>query len=268
MKKYLFILLLAIYFIPIQSTGQSIPKIKTTISGYLDRIEYWGQHFDKDDADSLSKLNEGLLLYMKKVCKSNPATIKANFKDLDKKGLNVVSSEDGKLRIYCWYNNNAGTMRSYSSIAQYLNNGKVNIEVLNDAQKNDDPYQNIGYFFSDLRTIKTLDKKTVYLVETISILATLLYDQSVGTFIIDNGKLRQDYPFFKTKVKTIDQISFEVDWSKPNRYNAKDEDGKIKISTDNKTLSIPIINSFSPTGKFLTYKFNGYKFVNDKNAKG
>lgn len=270
MKKIILIIFTVVCLTPLAGSCQSIDEIKNTVSSYLGKIDYWENNFESSDQDSMTiVVNNQLLQYLTTICKKNPATLKHDLNKTQSSRLQIITSSDGNFRIYFWDDGYSGSARSYTALAQYRDgNNKVHIKTLNNGTDKEEGVICSGSLVRALKTIKTKDGKTVYLTIERTILSRAYYMETICSYIIDHGKLKSNYPLFQTKTKTLSFIEFEVDFSAENKYPTGYEDGETKISTDNKTLSIPIIDNFSPTGKFLTYKFNGYKFVYDKNAKG
>jgi hypothetical protein len=66
--------------------------------------------------------------------------------------------------------------------------------------------------------------------------------------------------------ETVGEISFTCDLDVPGNEHA--EMPEIRISKDKRTIYIPVINKDDKvTTKDLVYKFDGNRFVYDKNAK-
>lgn len=264
------ILLAILYLIPIAGICQNIGEVKSTISNYLDKIDHCENNFENENGDSMiTTLDNKLLQYLTTACKKYPATLKFDLNNNQPSRLRIVTSADGNFRIYFWDDGFAGTARSYSSLAQYRDErNKVHIKLLNNGTERREGDVCSGSMVRTIKTIETRDGKIIYLTIERTILSNAYYMEAICSYLIDHGKLKHDYPLFQTKTKNLASIEFEVDFSAENKYNTSYSDGEAKITTSNDTLLIPIIDNFSPTGKFLTYKFNGYKFVYDKNAKG
>jgi hypothetical protein len=114
--------------------------------------------------------------------------------------------------------------------------------------------------------IKTKENKTIYILFGNSVESRAERGMIVIALRIENDELMQ-CPFFKTATQTLKIISYT--------YNAASSQFKgqapiMHLSRDHKQLFIPIVNGIyneQLSNKYLVYKFDGYQFVYDKNAK-
>lgn len=211
---------------------------------------------DSDDYEKLQSLNDEMLKYLKTVI-VQPAVMSDPLKAAAKSGLTVLTSDDKKIRCYSWDTLTGGTMHFfYSLIAYDAGNNKLKTLVLNPTGNEGDP----GSTFEDLDTVKTSDGKTVYLVRDLFIGSGMSHGRTISAYVIANGKLTK-YPFFQTKKRILNAISFA--------FGEYDERACFELSRDKKTLKVPLIkeppedspSSGIVTGKYLTYSFNGSKYV-------
>lgn len=255
--------------IPITGICQDIGKVRDTISNYLSKIDYWENNFNSEDQDSMITVtNNQLLKYLITACKKYPATLKLDLNTAQPSRLRIVTSADSNFRIYFWDDGFMGSARSYTLLSQYRDEkNNIHTKILNNGTEKSEGVVCSGTLVRALKTIKTKDGKTIYLTIERIIFSNAYYLESVNCYVIDHDKLKSNYPLFQTKTKMLPSIEFEIDLSADNKYNTSYADGESKISADNKTLSIPIVDGLSPTGKFIIYKFDGYKFVYDHNEK-
>src|SRR5690349_17808043 len=121
MRRVVLILLL----MSTRSFAQSIEEAEQKISYYLGKINYWDLNELNDDQDSLSIYNEALFSFMTHFLQSTPSSIKAKFEIARSKELDILTSADGKFRIYCWNTQEGGTMQFFKTIFQFSNSEKV-----------------------------------------------------------------------------------------------------------------------------------------------
>ncbi|MBX9693227.1 MAG: hypothetical protein K2Z81_12635, partial [Cyanobacteria bacterium] len=213
---------------------------------------------DPDNGDKLFAANLELYKYLKSVV-VQPQVMKDPLNKAVDKGLAVLTSNDNKLRCYSWDSLTGGTMHYFCSAIVYdAGNGKLKCEVLNPATAGgmEDPGSN----FEAVDAIKTKDGKTVYVVRDLFIGGGIDHGRSIQAYVIKNGKLTK-YPFFQAGKKLLDSISFG--------FGEYGDGTEFELSKDLKTLKVPVIKgpadsepgSGTATGKFLTYSFDGSKFV-------
>jgi len=209
------------------------------------------------DGSDVSKANWKLLAYIKEACERQEF-LRAPLKKAQEAGLNRVTSSDGKLCIYCWDTLTGGTMHNYWALAQYQDGNEVLCDLLNPGSMKETDDGEGGYWYDKIRTIKTKDNKTVYLVTGGSRGSTIDFGDIIEAYSIDKGQFAL-VPIFQTKTKLLDQIEIEVHGAEPV---------EILVSDDNQKVSVPIITKDgTPTDRFLVYKFNGSKFVFDPKLK-
>lgn len=230
-------------------------QIDKQLTSMLQKISTYGQN-QADDYEKLEATNDEILKLLKK-SSIDPHMMKAPLKESTENGLSAFVSDDKKLRCYCWDTMTGGTMHFfYSLIAYDVGNNKIKCNVLNPSNKNSEG-EDPGSCFEGVDTIKTTDGKTVYLVRDLFVGSGMIHGRSITAYTIANGKLIE-YPFFQTSKKLLKSINFG--------FGEYSDEAEIKLSSDKKTLKIPVIkptedDTGSATGKYLNYVFNGTRFV-------
>jgi len=222
-----------------------VGKISSTDAGQYEKV---GEYCQK------------LMKYLESVC-TDTKVMNSSLSGAQKAGLQVVTSDDRKLRFFSWYTNNGGTMGIFDALVVYdSGNGKLKYEVLH-PRKDSEPGDS-GSKYERMDTIKTRDKRTVYLVQDASSYSSILGTRRIEAYIISNGKLT-GFPFFQTPKETLDRIEHPwVGWEPGDL---------IQLSQDKQTLRIPLIktdkdDNSKATGKFLDYHFNGLRYAFDKKS--
>ena len=206
--------------------------------------------------DQLNAANGALAKYLCQVCLDRQLQ-SAPLRKAQDAGLSVVSSTDGKLRYYSWDTLTGGTMHFFDAVVVYDGGSeKMNVELRTDDNNNKNE---AASSYDQLDTIKTIEGKTVYLVQGLDIGATILHSRTIQALVIDQGKLKK-FPFFRTPKKLLDNISY--------CFADYGNDTDIKFSKDKQTLSIPLLKADPKnpdiniaTGRFLTYRFDGSHYV-------
>jgi hypothetical protein len=178
--------------------------------------------------------------------------------DLTLDGLqNLVTSQDGRLRIISWDTNTGGSGHIYCGIAQFKSSdGRVGHVVLASPDGANTTNVAGGGKVERIDTIKTKTNGLVYLVWASNKTSTHRWTDSVTAFSLADGSI-QRIPFFQTKRALLSDISIE--------YSSEAEDAGAGLRLVNKkdlTLLVPIISDkFEFSGKFFRYVFDGGRFV-------
>ena len=268
MKKNIGIVIVFLFLV-LPAKGQSVRQVQDMLSHYSQRIQTLRVSNDYENRDdSLKAINKSLVNYLKTVGEKNPATLTAKFKS--KEWVNILTSADGLFRIYSWDVCKDGTAKSYDAVFQYRSNKKVVTFVMGDASVDEDSEGVVcsGEYYYKLYTIHTKDSGNVYLVLGYSSYASGYGGNSLTAYKLRNGEFIGAYPFFKTAKTTVGEINFQYDLEAPINENKKAEMPDIRLSKDKQTIYIPVITRHDEiTKRDLIYKFDGNRFVYDKNAK-
>jgi hypothetical protein len=204
--------------------------------------------------------NKKLMNYLAKHL-TDPATLSMQFKRFGGRII-VATSDDGVVRAYSW---ETGLQKDiYDRVVQYRTGEGVRVERWNDVGfpmsdiSNGEPYVRI------IRSVRTNDGKIVYLFIGEVYIGSSTYLQWVTAYSIVQSKLKK-LPFFKTKTKLVDHIL--VDYDPTYEPNQEFERQHTHFSKDGNKLYIPLMDDQLVTGKYLIYKFDGYKYVYTKGSK-
>ena len=260
-KTILFITLILLSF---GGKAQSVKQIEDKIYHYTKSIDKWAGKMDEDGADSLSKANKGLLNYLAKNLIKDSGTLQYDFPKLKKSRLDVLTSDDKKIRIYSWEVGSFGSAHSFDALIQYQSDSNTKIKILNDDSKSVEGEVFTGAYYKALFTIPTKTRGNIYLVISDEIASSAMGAIILKAYSIENGKLCDTVRLFKTTKKTINSFSFYYDLSNPA---TKDTIAGTSLSEDKMRLKIPVVvGNGLITDKYIVYKFDGDYFVFDKNA--
>jgi len=233
----------------------SVEQVDVKIAKLLDTL---------NQREAPDKANDKLVDYLQNVCR-NPQMFLAPLKRSIKSGLDVTTSPDKKVRIYDWDSQTGGTMIFNDAIVQYQAPGKKQSEVFilypeqrpanYDGPDDPDP----GYFYKSIIQMHTADGRTVYLATGHGKYSSIDRGSCIQAFSIEKGQLVKT-PFFQTTKKVLSEINCNLHDNPSKDNSASDDD--IELVDHNKTLKIPLLKDDGiSTGKFLIYKFDGYRFV-------
>ncbi len=269
MQKTIKVLTVAIsVFIGVnQAEAQSVKEIDARLADYLDKITYYVGNPGIEPGkklDTLVNINKRMDAYLKQVCVAVPTTISANFPKAKEKGLNYVTSDDKKFRLYSWDSKSSGgTMQILYDVAQYKTGDNVKVVSIEDIDGyGGDP----GIKYASVKTLKNKDNTSIYLVMDAPRGTDGSVTGGVIAYTIAHDSLKT-IPLFETKTKTYDYISFTC--SNRSFFDMEQSGYKPGIVFDKKkqTLKVPIVLGETCTRDYLTYKYDGNRFVFDKNVK-
>lgn len=218
-------------------------KIQDSILGFLHHI------YVVKKEDSLKMANDDLMAYLKRVCTTVPTTLTMKYKKVETE-MDITSSDDGKVRVYSWKSSYDGSY--YNVLMQYKGTKNPLVWQMNNA----DDSLSSSTVPTSIKSIQTTTKKTAYIViEGVFGSHGLETEKAVAYTIVNNEILA--IPFFQTGSGIEKEVAYHI--SSANDY---DPEINIHLSPDKKTLYIPIAGKV-----YSVYKFNGTKFVYDKNAQ-
>ncbi|MEJ5105042.1 hypothetical protein [Chryseobacterium sp. MYb328] len=237
--------------------GQNITAIEKQLNEAFQKINYWsseGRDF-KNSYDSLAAANTKFEKLLVRYTSSHPQTITNDFKFLEKNGLIIATSEDGKFRIYSWDTWTGGTMHFFKNIFQYKSDQKVYSKA-GENQGEGDP----GSYYYQINDIISENKK-YYLAQNKAILSSGMSYHNIKVFSIDNGQLNDKAQLIKTLSGIKNQLGYEVDLTASANRNYEGRDYEIEYDPKNKIISIPVIQADSKvTAKKIRYQFKGKYF--------
>jgi len=199
--------------------------------------------------------NEELIAFLTEVCEE-PASFAFPFKAASKEGLSLVSSPDNKMRIYSW-DGGGGTLRFFTSLAQYKVSGDRKIKLLILHPKHH-PMRcekdiDAGWNYDKIRIVKTAHGGPIYLASGYGQYSTFGRGLSVEAYYIRDDSL-SSAPVFKKGETLASNISASLIGGF----------GSIEFSENLRTIEIPESDKdCMRTGRVLSYKFDGEIFKFD-----
>jgi hypothetical protein len=186
--------------------------------------------------------------------------LRYKFSELDKL-MHIVTSDDGRFRIYSWDTEDGGTMHNFSRVYQYqAADGKVYSKT-DEGKEEGDP----GSFVYDIYTVEA-GKGAVYIVCSTFIGSTQDHSQSADLYKIEGNKLNNQVRLIKTRSGLTDTLNFGY-----NFFSVVDRGERpirlISFDKKTKTLKIPVViedkefRNGRVTNRFINYRFDGTYFV-------
>jgi hypothetical protein len=239
--------------------GQNNEKIENElVSGIKEIQKYsiYGGDYDQQKLSNAQGVFEEQLLKFTKV----RSTLNYAFSGLDEL-MFIVTSEDGKFRVYSWDLQDGGTMHRFARVYQYQG---PDGEVYSKAEGSPEEGMGLG-FVTDIFTLNTKTGK-VYIVCSTFIASGKLQLQSADLYRIEGKTLNDKVKLFKTRSGVTNRLSFEYD--NFSVIDREDHPSKL-ISFDGKTgvLRIPVVIKDTEypdgrvTNRLISYRFDGRYFV-------
>jgi hypothetical protein len=233
--------------------------IDSTIVSYMHNINAQRGNW----SESLDTFNKELLDYLTAIC-SYPEVLNYEFTGADTVGMSILTSEDKKFRIYCWDTETGGTMRFYNSIFQYRTGSGSKFVVANDISAGD---LDAGAYYYKMHTIKPISRPFYYLALYMGIGSSRDMLDGIRSFAIKGDNLDHSIKVFQTTKTILNDISYYYDAVHSHIYETE-QTNEIELSSDKQTLYIPVVDeNYGKTNRRLTYKFDGERFVYQKNAR-
>lgn len=188
------------------------------------------------------------------------STLKYKFSELDEL-TSIATSDDGKLRVYSWDQEDGGTMHRFARVYQYQGaDGKV-YSIAEAA-----PEEGMGRgFVTDIFAVDAPEGK-IYVVCSTFIGSTKDHSQSADLYRIEGASLNDKVRSFKTGSGLTNTLRFEYDnFSVIDRSDRPEK--LITFDKETKTLKIPVVikDKEYPDGRVtdrsISYRFDGKYFV-------
>ena len=206
-----------------------------------------GPTHNADAYDSISRYDSLFGEKLQQLTAGNPAALHYPFTRLQNQGVTIVTSSDGRLRIYSWDGQTGGTAHNANNVYQYSIHGKVysTLTIVDGGP---------GDRYSAIYLFKT-SNKTYYLAVSEAIIATLRFHATLNILQLEGDSLRSDVALIRTASGTTGTLGFVYTLD-----NDGDPDFHFNPSTHKITFPV-ILDDGRATKRRITYTFNGKYFV-------
>lgn len=213
---------------------------------------------DNIDFARLEPANESLRTWLLTEGAKHPEWLQAGALHFEHGSVAVLTSADRRFRIYYWDTWTGGTMHFYAGVIQYLaapgRAATVDLDDKKTMEDGGDP----GHWYSAIHSVTTKNGKTFYLPIFHGTYSTRDLATGIRAYTIRGGKLQDDVPFFFTKTKQYNSISYRYDFF----ASGAEAIPQISVSKDGQDVLIPVVmKGGNVTDRVLRYRFNGEHFV-------
>jgi hypothetical protein len=180
--------------------------------------------------------------------------------------MNILTSDDGYVRIYNWDTQKGSAGSYFDAVVQYrINDSTTGVSVLNDISKEPDGTgeARCGEWYTRLVTMQKKNGHPFYLF-----LSKSIYSDKASEFFIDAYML-SFYTLSPISV-FINNTRARSTLSVPFEASAFSERlPEIRVTQDKAKVFVPGVNKIDgvPTGKYDVYVYDGNNFVYDKNLR-
>lgn len=192
---------------------------------------------------------DSLLLYTATV----KATFTYGFKELEKEGLIIRTSDDGLFRIYSWDMQTGGTAHNFDAVIQY----KADNDLFSQATHLED--NETGKWYSNIYMLK-VESITYYIGLYHEMHSTRDLVQGVKAFCIKNRKVNETVRLFKTTQGPVNELRVAYNFLTV----AKRPERPVKLiyyDTDDERLHLTVVKEDGTvTKQLITYQFTGKYF--------
>ena len=247
------------------SSAQQLDWADAHLAGLFDRMNYWSNYCYNDPTDkkvdSLRNASGRIYDFIENIIVRFPSSMTAEFPKAKQKGLRYVSSEDNNMRVYSWQAKMEGHGPSpkseYRDVAAYVYYG---IRKYHDISNGTE-----GGLCTNITTIKNSDHNLIYIANFYS---------------LKSGEKTEKLKAYQITEQALKEISvFQEGDRLPKHlwceYTMPPVSSKyllpgIHFNSSRSKLFVPATELQGDksilTDRYLTYVFNGYVYVLDKDA--
>ena len=205
--------------------------------------------------DSLKQANNSFRNSLLTYTAADRSTFTYDFKELEKEGLVIRTSEDGQFRIYSWDTRTGGADHVFDAVYQY----RAGNNVLSKAAEYDEAGDGESKWYSNIYTLKT-DTQTYYLGLYHEMHSSTNYVQGIKIFCIDNNKLNETVRLIRTGKGIANEIAFAYNFLSVARRPERPAK-LIYYDTDDDQLHLTMVKEDGTvTRQIITYQFTGKYF--------
>ncbi len=242
----------------VSASAQTPVAVERVLLKRLSEIGRWSNYGETPDHEKLEVENEAFKNDLLKYTKIQ-TTLAYPFRKLQEQ-MYVVTSRDGRLRIYSWDRQTGGTMHDFDSVYQYRGkSGKVYSWISTDEEDSG------GVFYHDLFQVDSR-QGAIYLPVSTFIGSSSLAGQTISAVRIEGEKLNTKPNVIRTASGLTNSIGFGYDF-----FSVVDRPERpvrlFKFDAAGRTFTFPIVveDDKTPQGrvtnKSIRYRFDGTYFV-------
>lgn len=235
------------------------------LNAHLQHIQYWRYEYSAEDTsfpgdvnqdDSVKNANRQLLQYLLSEGKLKTELLKADIKLPENSDLKYVTSEDKKLRIYCWDIQAGLSTHYYNAVAVYEANGALQTAVINEVPESIVESTPTGYMYTSVETVAGNGGAKYYL--------SFFTAQSVEQGVTKGVQALSIKDGLKDAMVFGGAAIVKYSYDHASNYDFKKMKERYTIHLEKGKLLVPIVESKNVTGKWLEYVWNGEQFNKDK----
>ncbi|WP_118973268.1 hypothetical protein [Taibaiella koreensis] len=232
--------------------AQDAAKVEHKLLSLFSNIKDY--RVDEDvSGDSVADANVRFEQALVNALRRQPALIHFPFSKLSREHLKILTSKDGKLRLYNWDDNLGGTMRGFRTVAQLESaDGKQSVVAWGEDQSR----------INEVYTVNSPSGATYYLLSTTFIGSTALFGEEITIYAAGHDGRLTKAPVIKTSTRLSSSIGCELDYSASvNRNRKLPRAQPAGYDATRQEISIPLVlEDGTITSRRIRYRFNGTLF--------
>lgn len=269
----LFIILASVGITEVSAQEAHRLAMEQTIGEYVDQIKEFADDTTKEGKESLWGANISLMSYLKSMAELSPQIFTDEFHkvgDIDGNlnGINIISSEDKQIRLYCWDTWTSTGLHRFNTLAQYKVGDVIETVTWADISERPGKMGKVQDCFSEINTVYDKNNKPIYLIMSFSINEGNEGGHELTAYTIDSLLSPRPVFNFYGELKSALKVSRD----KAVRGLWTEDDTNIKISPDGRSVYVPVVKNTNskklpnPNEKsYHVYQFNGTEFVYKEN---
>jgi hypothetical protein len=255
LRTYTILLLLSLVVSGHSVSGQPLAGAEQTLCRQLQIIDsfsdiYHGPNHIIDAYDSIGRYDSLFGQTLQQLTADNFGSLHYPFTRLQNEGVTIVTSPDGRLRIYSWDGQTGGTAHNANNVFQYEIGGKVYSTLTIVEGGPGESYSAIYLFKAGGRTY--------YLAVSQAVIATLRLHATLEILQLDGHGLRSNVSLIRTASGATGTLGFD--------YILDDSLADFHFNPATGTITFPIVlEDGHVTKKKITYTFDEKYFMRKDN---
>ena len=271
-RKYIYIVFLFLVS-PAHAQEAHRVAIEETLREYLLEIRANSLDTSRTGQELLWGANISLMAYLKNICQRFPGMMTEEFAsvgDIDGRmyGMNIITSEDKNMRIYCWDTWTSREQHRFNSLLQYKIGNEITTTAWADVAESRGRIGKALNCFSEINVIYDKEEKPIYLVMSYRMNDGHEGGHELNAYRLDSILVPAPVFNFYGQMKS----SLSVYNDRTTKGKTSEDDTNIKIGADGRSVYVTVIHrsKTNPATKgdeknYHVYQFNGSEFVYKEN---
>lgn len=271
MKLKTTILLLFIVAILGDARAQSPLEVEAKIKEWIGGINYWRFQYSAEDTsfghevaarDSIFAKNAQLMEYLQTTAPKVTGILKRKFELPDDVDMNIISTEDKKLTLFCWNTHTGSMVDFYNAVVLYETVTGIKALKIAEVASAGEMQKASGEYYNVLGVTNDKGERCYILLARLKMAEKDMLS-IVAAYMVEGDQMKTA-ELFAGGTSSGKYITYMYDYMSNYDFEKMKEINTIHLSKNGKKLYIPELDGNQITGKWQVYNFDGSKFVYDK----